>query len=176
MAGLLRSLTDGLTITEYSDWQIFVKRLEDATRSGRARRVSATRRVFVQGEEWYADTETGEIYVYVSPDAPILPIWEKIDSFATSTPSKQHPKNLSVIPKGRMNGVEAGSLKTILALLVGQGIAEPVSFDDLIYAPSANETWFRDRKTGIVYRLVENGAEDNKWERVPQHELRPKMQ
>jgi len=84
VTGVLASVTDGLTISKHSDWQIFVRRLEELVRSGRARKVPPVRRVFSKGEEWYLDSENGDIYVYVSPDSPILPIWEKIDFFAAA--------------------------------------------------------------------------------------------
>jgi hypothetical protein len=77
MAGILGSVTDQLTITQYDDWLIFVQRLEELVRSGRVRQIPAMRTVFLKQEEWYLDPDTGEIYVYVKPDAPILPIWEK---------------------------------------------------------------------------------------------------
>jgi hypothetical protein len=61
MAGILDSLTHKLTITEYSDWLIFVERLNEAVRAGRVRRVPVVKRVWSSDEEWFLDPETGEI-------------------------------------------------------------------------------------------------------------------
>lgn len=82
MADGLNSILNDLTISKRADWLTFVERLEELVERGRARRIPPLRRAFVEGEEWYLDAESGEIYVYVSPDAPILPIWEKVDAFA----------------------------------------------------------------------------------------------
>ncbi|MGC2544759.1 MAG: hypothetical protein WA426_02850, partial [Silvibacterium sp.] len=106
MASILGSLTDQLTITHYEDWLIFIQRLEESVRSGRVRKIPAIRKVHFKDEEWYLDPETGEIYVYVQPDAPILPIWEKVDPFAESEIPEPHPNDLSVILIGRTSRVE----------------------------------------------------------------------
>jgi len=44
MASILESLTQGLKITEYTDWLIFVERLNEAVRAGRARKVPVLKR------------------------------------------------------------------------------------------------------------------------------------
>ena len=78
MAGILSALTHELTITKYSDWLIFVERLDKNVRSGRVRKVPVVSECG-NTEEWFLDPETGETYVYCAPDSPSLPIWEKVD-------------------------------------------------------------------------------------------------
>ena len=79
MAGILASLTHELTITKPSDWLIFVERLNEAVRAGRVRKVPVVKPVWGRYEEWFLDPQTREIYVYCAPDAPSLPIWERVD-------------------------------------------------------------------------------------------------
>ena len=55
MAGILESLTQGLTITEYPDWVKFVERLNEAVRAGRVRKVPVLRPVWGKREQWFLD-------------------------------------------------------------------------------------------------------------------------
>ena len=92
MAGILESLTYNLTITEHSDWERFVQRLSHLVQTGRVRRVTPTKRLKANDEEWYLDPETGDVYVYAPPDWPFLPSWEKVDAIsATSEPRQPVP-------------------------------------------------------------------------------------
>ena len=94
MSGVFRSVTDGLKITEYQDWLIFVQRLQDLVRSGRIRRISPSvgNHRFAKEDEWYFDPETGEAYVHVIPDAPVLPQWIQVDLLAPIGRPQAHEK------------------------------------------------------------------------------------
>ena len=177
MASILESVTDGLTITKYADWVVFTERLRELVRGGRIRRIAPLKsRHFRQGDEWYLDPATGEIYVHGVPDSPILPSWERFDVVAHTQPAQPHPNNLTVIPLGSMGSVEAQSTKTILNLLVGRGMVEALDPENLVKSEGVTETWFKDAQTGVVYRLIERGGEDNRWEIVPQSEQHLKVQ
>lgn len=84
---ILASLTANLKITDRSDWERFVKNLNDLARTGRVRRITPMKRLLSDDEEWYLDPETGEVYVYSPPDWPFLPAWEKVDVFDLKKPS-----------------------------------------------------------------------------------------
>lgn len=177
MRGALSSATDGLNISRYSDWIVFVKRLKELVHSGRARKIEPLKRVFAKGEEWYLDTGTGEIYVYVSPDAPILPIWERVDVFSGEQVASPSANDLSVIPLGTMEHNEAQNLKTILGILAEHGVIERLTPKSIGVSQDFLQTWYKDVATGTVYRLIEKrNGEDSKWERVPRIELQANIQ
>jgi len=73
-------MTDGLDIKHFEDWVRFDERLRIAVSQGLAESVKPLRTIWVKGEEWYRDIQTSDYYVYVRPDAPILPRWEKVDN------------------------------------------------------------------------------------------------
>jgi hypothetical protein len=81
VASILESLTDNLTITERSDWERFVQKLNHLVQTGRVRRITPAKRLKADNEEWYLDPETGEVYVYEPPDWPFLPSWQRVDVF-----------------------------------------------------------------------------------------------
>lgn len=177
MASILESVTDGLTITRYADWLVFTERLRELVRSGKIRTITPLKsHHFAKGDEWYLDPETGEIYVHGVPGAPSLPSWERFDAVAHTQPPVPHPNNLTVIPLGSMGSVETRSTKTILGLLAHQGMVEMLEPQDAAKSQGVAETWYKDTQTGVVYRLVEKGGEDNRWEMVPQNELRLRVQ
>jgi hypothetical protein len=179
MAGILDSLTHELTITEYSDWLIFVKRLNEAVREGRVRKVPVVKRVWSRDEEWFLDSETGEIYVYCAPNPPSLPIWEKVD--ALKHLEATDPAPLSVFKTGPISVMTAHIMKMKLETLVGSGLVEALT-PPYALASSRRETekWFRDNVSNITYRLIEyyglKDADDIRWEVVPQAELSGKIQ
>jgi hypothetical protein len=178
MAGGLEAILDGLTITKYDDWLIFVQRLEGLVQSGRARRIPpppTTGRMW-GGREWFLDTESGEVYLYGTPDSPTLPSWEKVDFFSTEKPARSGrtgmfagPTGMAEIPMGEMSGREAASLKLFLQILVCHGMAEFIDRPLVIEpaTPAVTETWYQDLRTKAVYKLVENMDEDSgRWERA----------
>lgn len=176
MRGALSSVADGLNISRYSDWLVFVKRLKELVHSGRARKIEPLKRVFAKGEEWYLDTGAGDIYVYVSPDAPILPIWERVDVFASEQVAAVSANDLSVVPLGTMEHSEAQNLKTVLSVLAGHGVVERLIPDNVGEPHDFVQAWYKDVATGTVYRLIEKNGEDSKWERVPRIELKANIQ
>ena len=55
---MLASLTQNLTISERSDWERFIEKLNGLVQTGRVRRVSPLKRLNADNEEWYLDPET----------------------------------------------------------------------------------------------------------------------
>jgi hypothetical protein len=177
MPGGFDSILDGLTISkradwlmfvQRADWLIFVQRLEALVQSGRVRRIPPLWRALAQGEEWYLDTESGEMYVYLGPDPPMLPQWKKVDVFSKPK-SPRSEGGLRTIPTGEMSRSEADSLKEILKFAVRHGAAEVVDRLNSITTASqgSSETWYRDPRTMEVFRLVEYPGDGvARWERV----------
>ena len=179
MAGILDSLTHELTITEYSDWLIFVERLNEAVREGRVRKVPVVKRVWSSDEEWFLDPATGEIYVYCAPNSPSLPIWERVDVLKHLEATDPAP--LSVFKTGPITVMTAHIMKMKLETLVGSGLVESLTPPhDLTSPRRGTEKWFRDNESNVTYRLIEyyglEDADDIRWEVVPQTELSGKIQ
>jgi len=178
MAGILGSLTDALTITEYEDWLIFVQRLQELVASGRVRRIPQPvgNKRFAKEDEWYLDPDTGEAYVHIIPDAPVMPQWVKVDLLAPVETPEPHANDLSVIPTGEKSRLEAKGLKGILDFLVQQGAVEALDPSSEPTSRDSTEKWFKDLQTKVVYRLIQKGnGDDNRWERVPQSEVQIKV-
>jgi hypothetical protein len=175
MASILNSITDGLAITKYKDWTVFVQRLEELIRAGHIRKIEPLdTKQFLRGDEWYLDPESGEIYVHGLPNAPLLPRWTKVDPFASPPPRESPPNDLSAIPVGAKDRLETKGIKGILDFFVIQGgavVIPPVNTS----ISAINETWYRDIRTDVIYRLVETTDGESRWERVPQSELQAKL-
>jgi hypothetical protein len=179
MAITLESLTDGLTITQYSDWLTFVRRLNDAVAAGHVRKVPVLKRVWCAEEEWFLDPALGEVYVYAPPDPPSMPIWEKVD--VLSHLEATDPPPLSVFKVGQMSVMTAYIMKMRLEALKASGLVEelPVPID-VARSKDRTERWYKDRVSNLVYRLSEyyglKDADDIRWEVVPEAELGGKIQ
>ncbi|HTW57075.1 MAG TPA: hypothetical protein VMD99_02970 [Terriglobales bacterium] len=180
MTGILKSLTEGLTITEYSDWVAFVERLNLAVQSGRVRNVPVLRAVWGgKSEEWFLDPQTGEVYGYVPPNPPVYPRWQKVDVLEhLGTPD---PAPLSGFKTGQISVMMAHVMKLNLEALVGRGSVEALPTPaNVATSKDGTERWYRDRVSNVVYRLVEHyplkGADDHRWEVVPQAELGGRVQ
>jgi hypothetical protein len=181
MAGILESLSEGLTIAKHSDWVTFAERLDHAVRSGRVREVPVLKAVQGAGTayKWFLDPETGEIYGYVAPNPPVYPRWEKVDVLGNAEPLSPAP--LSGIKIGPTTVMKAYFLKQQIEALVARGLVEvfptPASAST---SKDRAEIWYRDRVSNVVYRLSEyfplKGADDIRWEIVPQGELNGKIQ
>ena len=124
------------------------------------------------------DPETGEIYVYCAPDAPSLPIWERVDVLkhleaTIPAPFERFQDGSNHRHDCPYHEDEAGNT-------CGQWTGRSV--DPAHALPSSRrgtETWFRDKVSNITYRLIEYyGLEDRdiRWEVVPQAELSGKIQ
>lgn len=81
MQSRFESLANGLTLSNYDDWMTFDARLSDLVLSGQAKRVPTLKVLHMSDEEWYLDSSTGEVYVYVRPDDKVRPKWERVDVF-----------------------------------------------------------------------------------------------
>ncbi|HEY1800218.1 MAG TPA: hypothetical protein VGG46_04715 [Terriglobales bacterium] len=180
MASILESLTRELSIRKYADWLIFVARLNEVVCSGRVRKVPVLKRVWSDYEEWFLDPETGEIYVYCSPDSPSLPIWERVDvlKHLEETPD---PAPLSVFKTGQITVMTAHIMKLNLESLVASGLVETLTPPPgVTMSGRGTEKWFRDNVSNVIYRLREyyglEDADDIRWEIVPQNELSGKIQ
>jgi len=179
MAGILESLEAGLTITEHSDWLIFVARLNEAVSVGRIRKVSVLKMVWSRDEQWFLDPETAEVYVYAAPNPPSMPIWEKVDVLAHLQAADPAP--LSAFKLGNISPMTAHIMKMKLEGLVGRGLVEELPLPPHV-TPLGHDTerWYRDVESKIIYRLREHyglkDPDDLRWEIVPPAELSNKIQ
>lgn len=180
MPGILESLTAGLTITKYSDWQIFVERLNEAIRAGTIKEVPVLRPGFRgRGEQWFNDSKSGEIYSYVSPDPPVYPRWERVDVFELLNPTVPPP--LSRFTIGTMSVMKAHIMKLQLEEFVHRGLIEelPGPFLSML-REHETERRFRDLESNVVYRLTEyyalSGPDELRWGIAPPGELSDKIQ
>jgi hypothetical protein len=180
MSSVLESLIEGLNFTEYQDWLTFVQRLAEATRTGRVRKIPVLKPVWSRSsEEWFLDPETSQVYVYVPPNAPSMPIWEKVDVLRHL--DAEDPPPLSVFKLGQMTVMTAYIMKMSLEDLVRRGLAEELTVPAGVpRSKDKTERWYRDKVSNIVYRLSEyyglKDADDMRWEVVPQAELGGKIQ
>jgi len=162
----------GLTITEYSDWLVFVERLSEVVRSGRIRQVPVLKRVWSRGEEWFLDPESEEVYVYAPPSPPSMPIWEKVDVLQHLEASDPPP--LSTFEVGQISVMTAYIMKMRLQALAGQGLVEELPIPAGVpRVKDGTEKWYKDKVSNVVYRLSEyyglQDADDIRWEVVPLH-------
>jgi hypothetical protein len=175
--GILEFLTEGLNILVKPDWEAFVERLDRAVKSGRVREIPAlkpVRRGVKRYHQWFLDSETSDVYGYVAPDEHGRPIWEKIDVFENAEPP--NPAPLSGIKIGPMTVMMGYFLKQQIEGLVARGLVEVLPTPTTaLTSKDRTENWYRDRVSNVVYRLSEyyplKGADDIRWEVVPQAEL-----
>lgn len=181
-ACILESLTRGLNILEKPDWEAFVERLDRAVRSGRVREIPTLKPVRRGGKryhQWFLDPETGDVYGYVAPDEHGRPIWEKVDVLGNAEPLSPAP--LSSIKIGPMTVMMAYFLKQQIEALIARGLVEALPAPASAFtSKDRTERWYKDRVSNVVYRLSEyyplKGADDIRWEVVPQGELSGKIQ
>lgn len=178
MTGVLSSIAGGLNIKEYRDWLVFVQRLEDSVRVGRVRSIPVIKRVWSDNEQWFLDPESDEVYVYVAPNPPVLPIWEKLDVLKDL--ETVDPAPLSVFKVGQITPMMAHVMKINLQSLVQRGSIEELSLPSHLHIPKeTSEKWYRDRISNVVYRLREHysmeGADDIRWEIVRPTEVSGKV-
>lgn len=180
--GILESLTQGLNILVKSDWEAFVERLDRAVRSGRVREISAlklVRRGAKRYRQWFLDPETGEVYGYVAPDEHGRPIWEKVDALGDLEPP--NPAPLSSIKIGPKTVMMAYFLKQQIEALVTRGFVEVLPTPaSALTSRDRTENWYKDKVSNVIYRINEyyplKGADEIRWEVVPQAELSGKIQ
>jgi hypothetical protein len=165
-------LVDGLNvlndrIVDYDDWLVFDRRLNNLIEAGRARQIPTLKMLYLPDEEWYVDSSSGEIYAYVRPDDKILPRWSPVDVFASPEQSKCSRTGLDAIPVRRMSELHAASLKEFLKVLVEQGLAKIIDppADTLAATPGEEETWYKDSRSDLDYRLVlDSSGTNSRWE------------
>jgi hypothetical protein len=181
MQSLLESLIDGLKITEYADWLVFMERLHEAVRSGKVRKIPVLRPPAGSRspEEWFQDPTSGEVYRYFPPNPPVLPTWKKIDVLSMlEAPS---PTPLSPFKTGQITPMMAHIMKLRLEALISCGLVEELTPSTA--APLSGDTterWFRDSVSEFVYRLSEHyglkDPDDIRWEIVPKDEVTRRIQ
>ena len=179
MAGILHSLTNGLTITKYSDWLIFVERLNEAVRTGRIRQVPVVKSVWCSDEEWFLDPETDEIFAYCAPNPPAMPTWQRVDPLKQSGDYRLAP--LSVFETGPVTVMTAHFMKMRIEILVARRLVEALTPPCHVALSSrGTEKWFKDIVSNITYRLIEcyglGDKDDIRWEVIPSAELSRKIQ
>ena len=160
------SLAEGLDLKDYDDWLVFDQRLKTLVREGKARRVPASRSVYGLDEEWYLSDTSGELYLYLPPDEKIRARWEPVDVFAPERKEESHRSGLAALPIRQMNPMQKESLKQFLTLLVTHGVAVVVEHPKAA-SIEGTETWYKDAKSQMVYRLVEKSDGSGVWERAP---------
>lgn len=181
-AGGVDSIKDGLDLGSYWGWEAFAGRLEKLVASGCLRKIPALKGKPQIGEEWYVEDKTGNIFIYRIPDDRPTNIWEKFDPFGPEPEPERPSRNvreldLRDLPVGRMSRRDALSLLVRLHMMIGFGAVESVTPAVPRAAGESTETWYRDLRTGIVYRLVEgNGEDDSLWEPVRPSELKAQTQ
>jgi len=181
-----RSILHGLNIRDLGDWENFAQRLEALVSSGGLRSIPPPQgQSSFYGEHWYLEEETGDIYFYREPGERNSAEWAKADPFEKREEFRATPwrggnvlqLDLGDMPVGQMDRGKALSLLTRLFMLIGAGKIETA---DRPFPPAPGEkteTWFRDPRSGIVYKLVEgDGEDDSFWGPVPLHELHMKAQ
>jgi hypothetical protein len=176
---ILASLASGLKLTDYTDWLTFVERLNDATKTGAARKTSVLKYLWDASEEWYVDSQNGDVYVYLPPNPPIMPKWRKLNVLEHLEAPKPTP--LGGIKVGPISPMTAYIMKMSLQNLIKQGLVDEVRPPSwTLSSKDITETWYRDNVSRVVYRLIEHyglcDADDIRWEVVPQGELSGKAQ
>jgi hypothetical protein len=166
MAGVLEALIEGLAIHKYEDWLIFDQRLRAVLNSGEARKIPVFRKIWGAGEEFYLDTVTGDVYVYVAPDSPGLPKWERVDAFEKPRRLPIHASGLSEIAIGTWRSVDAMRLQSFLSRLLRLGEVEVIGATSKAPADNATERRFRDLLTGQVYKLTRRSNGEFEWIRL----------
>jgi len=162
------TLTNGIDFTSYIDWKLFHSRLQELVTREVARRVMASRMIHSPREEWYFNEISKELYVYVPPDEKIRARWEPVDVFAPILEQEDRPLGLAAIPIRSMNSLQTKSLKGILALLTVQGAASIIKCPpDQTRFNASIHTCFKDVKSGLTYRLVEDADGCGIWECMP---------
>ncbi len=179
MQSVLESLSDGLTILNYSDWLIFVERLSEAVRRGQVRKVPVLKQVFSRDEEWFLDPASGDVYAYQPPNPPVYPKWQKIDVLTEL--ERPEPSPLSTYKTGEISVMAAHVMKLNLEALISRGLVEELPPPPATASSKdTSERWFRDRVSDFVYRLSEHyplkGADDIRWELVPKDEVNRRVQ
>jgi hypothetical protein len=180
--GGVESILDGLDLGSYRGWDAFAERLEKLVAAGCLRNIPPLKGTPRAGEEWYVEDKTGAIFIYRIPDDRPTNIWTKVDPFAPEPEPERPSRNvreldLRDLPVGKMSRQDALSLLVRLHVMIGFGAVEAVTPAVPWVAGEPTETWYKDLRTGIVYRLLErNGEDDSLWEPVRPSELQRQTQ
>jgi len=178
-AGGVDVILDGLDLGSHRGWEAFAERVEKLVATGCLRKIPALKGKPYALEEWYVEDKTGAIFIYRIPEDRPTNIWERVDPFAPEPgPVPERPSrnvrelDLRDIPVGRMSRRDALSLLVRLHMMIGFGAVEAVTPAIRALPGELTETWYKDLRTGIVYRLVEGyGENDSLWEPVRRSEL-----
>jgi hypothetical protein len=108
-----------------------------------------------------------------------LPRWEKVDVLRHLEASDPAP--LSGFKVGPITVMMAHVMKLNIETLISRGLVEALPTPQTaLVTKDRTERWYRDRVSNVVYRLSEyyplKGADDIRWEVVPQAELAGKIQ
>jgi hypothetical protein len=185
-SGKAGSILTGLNICNLDDWRTFARRLEALVLSGGLRNIPPPEGQPPScGDHWYLEEGTGDFYFYREPGERNFAEWTKADPFEKREEFQAtlwHGGNIlqldiGDIPVGQMDRGKALSLLTRLFMLIGVGKIEVVDSPFPAAPGESTETWFRDPRSGIVYKLVEgDGEDDSFWGPVPPHDLHMKAQ
>jgi hypothetical protein len=109
--------------------------------------------VWNSNEEWFLDPDSGEVYVYVSPNAPSMPIWERVDVLRHLEAPDPDPISGSKV--GQITVMTAYIMKMSLDALVSLGLVTVLpSPVERLWPKDRTERWYKDNVTNVVYRLI----------------------
>jgi hypothetical protein len=108
-----------------------------------------------------------------------MPIWKKVDVLKHLEATDPAP--LSVFKTGPITVMTAHIMKMSLDALVLRGLVEELPAPvEMRWPKDRTEKWYKDNASSVVYRLIEHcrleGADDIRWEVVPQAESSGKIQ
>jgi hypothetical protein len=111
------------------------------------------KRVWSIDEERFLDSKSGE--VYVSPNPPTMPIWEKVDVLGHL--EAPDPSSISSFKVRQITVMTAHIMKMRLEAL---GSREPVevlpSPLEVLWSKDRIERWYEGNVTDVVYRPIEH--------------------
>ncbi len=133
------------------------------------RRVAPLRAVHQPHEEWYLESSSLDLYVYVRPEDIVSPKW-----IAPLSPTVEvnmetrdiRVEGLKLISTGEISSQAASAHLWILDRLAEEGQVAMISHSQA--SSVGKETWYRELTSDKVYRLVEgNGSGPFSWELLP---------
>jgi len=156
-----------LPLSTLEKWKVFDARVTELVNAGFLRRIEPLKLIYARSEEWYVDTGSGETYVYLKPDDRVPPRWEKIDPFAPPPepgPSRDLRRvGLKIIELGEIDRNRAMFLHSMLQVFAKESRIELLERQ----TSSEYETWCREYRTDVVYKLTCNDHERvYRWDRM----------
>ncbi len=152
-----------------NDWDYVQLRrtLEKLVVEGRVRKVPVFNPLHAGHQEWFLDTETGDIYSLTPREERAEPMWEKVDVFDTRDwQQKQRDWQvqlgevdrgvgyLAPIRTGRKDSAELYFLRDVLQRYIAQGQVEAIKLKENPLEAGTHAEWYKDKTTGEIYGLI----------------------